>query len=343
MAPKGLKRTAGEARSASASSHSWLSEKVPKVLKTGNQECDSELMRDRACFQDIIDSCLEDKANIACAYAAIQQRKTRVLDLAVQDQGSLFDKISQVDRLPANWIMQWITNHSDLTMPDLVTVFKQDPDAPLHIFLHFTELPAALRLPKQCGVKAVMYNIARDRATALGRSMTFKGSGAVCVDGKLNWKDHGNYKLVFGESPICTSIVHVSSNKAITPPAGVQITKQWFLRANFSDHSAFVECSPIPPIKLAKFFSDAGMETSSQGPFKYPVFCGGSCKPFNERVALAFQQWEADELKKSLGDKEDEQISQFKSDKKKEHLTKARAKAADLLKVLQDKRKIALG
>lgn len=60
--------------------------------------------------------------NIACAYGAIQKRKaSQVLDILTDDLDAKFQKLpSQVDRLPEQWVMKWVSQTSDLSMDDLV-------------------------------------------------------------------------------------------------------------------------------------------------------------------------------------------------------------------------------
>eukprot|EP00969_Alexandrium_andersonii_P121829 5386462-Alexandrium_andersonii.AAC.1 len=181
--------------------HSWLANKVPKVKKSGNADVDARQLADRACFMTVIDACLKDPSMIATAYAAIQKSKeSQVFGIDTHDKAVLFDKVTQADRLPSDWVYQFITQHTDLQMSDLVSILKQDPEGPMKIFIFLTEFPSCMRLPQTACNKMVMYNVAHDRIVAIGnRGEKFKEKGHVTADGTLDFKAHGCYKLTFLE------------------------------------------------------------------------------------------------------------------------------------------------
>lgn len=329
----------------SPSGHSWLADRIPKAPRTGNSERDSLADRDRACFQDIIDACLSDPLNIACAYGAIQRRRaTMNLEVSMGDANSTFAKVTQIDRLDVKWLMQFVTQHTDLTMSDIFKIYKMDTAGPLELFSYLTELPFALRLPKQCLVKWVLFELARDRHRLCGnRGAEFKRRGGVNDDGTINWREHGAYELKF-ENGRCVQVLHRMSGLAATPPEGIIVTTKFVLRNNFSDHLAFVECAPIPPIKLAKFFEmqAAGGAPAIGGPFAYRVCSGGHNKNLNDLAAAKYKEWEREQEKADISKEVTQGMAEAKSAQTKERLKIAREKAAQSLQAKRQKRTITL-
>lgn len=327
------------------SGYSWLAEKVPKIHKTGNDEKDHQLERDRSCFQHVIDACMADPMNIACAYGAIQKRKsTQVLDVLTDDLNAKFQKLpSQVDRLPEQWVMKWVSQNSDLSMDDLVKCYKRDPFAPYAIFIRMTEMPGAMRFPKQCLVKLVCDNLARWRYEALRkRGAEFKKKGALLNDGSIDWKNFGAYKLLFGEDGArVESMVHTASGETLSVQKCVNITKEFVLKNNYSDHAAFVECKPLPPIRIATLWQDLGYAERGVGPFAYEVLSGGANKSFNTKALEVFGAWQFEEERRTSGSNV-EALQDYKSEVTKARLSKARAKAAAQLKQRQESRTIKL-
>lgn len=319
---------------------SWLAEKVSKVAKTGNRDSDAAAESTRSMLQDIIDACLDDSANVNAAFAAIQQRRASAVAGLMCDADARFEKITQVDKLPTTWIMNWLTANTDFTMSDLVKISKNDPDGAAHMFVRLLEYPPAMKLPKACYVKVVMFNLATDRLRETHANAIGKASGWMLANGTLDWKAHGAYQLHFAEDR-CSHITHNTTKLQIAVPAHIHITRQFVLRQNFSDHLAFVECSPLPPLKLVRLFEDAGCKSEGKGPFSYTVLTGGNCKVFNCAAATAYEAWQAED-KKGSNNAETQQYTDYKKEVAKARLAQARAKLCDNLQERKKHRTIML-
>lgn len=323
--------------------HSWLAQRVPKVVRSGNEEKNAELERDRCCLMEVIDSCLEDAGNITVAYQAIQRRKhSLVTGIRTDDAKANFDKISQVDRLDTNWMMQFISQNTDLDMRDLLKVYSYEATGILEIFTFMTELPWALRLPKQCMVKWVMYEMTKDRWSAVGqRGQALKRNGVVKADGSLNWKDWGSYTITF-QDDVAKQVIHKPSGLQKALPDGVVITRAFTLQNNFSDHQAVLVCDPIPPIRLDKFFELTAEGLAATGPFSYKVYGGGHCKAYNELAVTKYKVWQVEEDKKDLGAEADEVLQIAKTAQAKARCAKARVAAKATAQRKKQRRTITL-
>lgn len=321
-----------------------MAERVPKAAKTGNAERDAIAERYRACFMEIIDACMEESVNIACAYGAIQARRTAQSIDSSADANATFAKATQIDRLDVKWLMQFVAQHTDLTMSDTLAIYKADARAPLEVVCYLTELPFALRLPKQCLVKWVLFEVCKQRYLECGsRGAEFKKKGGVNADKTMNWRDHGAYQLKLSEN-VCTQVVHPASGLAIAPPEGVLITTKFVLRNNFSDHLAYVECPPIPQINLAKFFEPTSASSSANvGPYVYSVIGGGHNKNFNDAATKQYQKWEEEQDKNDICREVVDGMAEAKSAEASKRLKTAREKAAESLKLKRQKRSITLG
>jgi hypothetical protein len=283
VATKAAAKPIGQKRERALSSGqlSWLAEKVPRVVKSGNDERDALAERDRCCFQSVIDSCLNDPGNIAAAYAAIEKRKKAASsNILTDDHNARFDKLTQIDRVPTNWLMQFISQHSDLSMGDLLKVYSANATSIVEIFGHITELPTALRLPKQCQVKWVLYEVCKNRVAEVGaRGAKFKAKGALTDSGLVDWKTHGVYQLEFDKGR-ATHVTHMPTKARVAVPEGIVITTQFIMKDNHSDSMASLECPPIPSFKLMRFFTEAAAPSAAGEamPFSYQVLCGGHNK-----------------------------------------------------------------
>lgn len=194
--------------------HTWLAERVSKAAKTWNVERDAIAERYRACFMDIIDACMEGSLNIACAHGASQARRTAQKIESSADANATFAKVTQIDRLDVKWFMQLMAQHTDLTMAGTLDVYKVHARAPLELFCYLPELLFALRLPKQCLVKWVLFEVCKERYVECdSRGADVLKKGGVNADKTMNWRDHGAYQLKITKK-CCTQVVHKASGLA---------------------------------------------------------------------------------------------------------------------------------
>lgn len=105
--------------------------RVPTKKKTGNQVADDEADMQRQLLQDLIDDLIAHPQHIVAVHTAHAKHKHQ--GSATQTEG-MMQSVSVLSRLPQDFMMGFITSHSDLHGGDIVGCMRHDNDSLIHIF-----------------------------------------------------------------------------------------------------------------------------------------------------------------------------------------------------------------
>lgn len=277
MAPKRvLSRQASGGGSLSSAGFTSYADRLPKAKATGNFLEDSQNEANHVYLKEIISRCQRDGSHI-CALHSTLMKRVRALKEQNSDPNECFDPAPNfLIKVDDAWVVNWVVEHSDLNLHEVVAIKKFDSEAPLHLFSYATQLLPTTRLAATCRMKAVLGRVAVSRHDVCGqRLFKFKGRGGLGADGRLNWHKVGSYGLVFaGER--CTHVVHNATNDRVLVPSHVLIHKDFALLSNWSDQLAEVQKPPLPPFRLSSlwavqerkgpFFHCAVRSRKEQGP-----------------------------------------------------------------------------
>jgi hypothetical protein len=258
--------------------HTSLALKVPAVIKTNDPTIDTELESQRYALMTMIDDFVRLPDHILPMRAVLDGRKRKDSD-PHRGVADCFKVVTTFSKLDEAWLAYWVTQHSDLTLANLVAAKRHDKDSTFILASLAAQVPASLKLKSHCRIKVVMYNVLEQRALACGtRIKTFKAQGGITADGAIDLKARGCYTMDFDAEDRCINIAHVASGAFVVPAAHIVITKAFALINNHLDKEAAVVLKPLPPLKLASLFGP------DLGPHVYTHISGGTCAQFDAIV-----------------------------------------------------------
>lgn len=347
-----LKKLASSAAlgSASASSgssvapHHKYSVKFPPVPKNVTDEAEKKTFEGfRECAMSVIDYMIEDPSCALGLFQDLQKARAKAANVvATVDRDDQFSEVTTVGKLEPSWIIQVVSEISDLSVVDIVAATKMDDQSPRHLLAYATAWMPSTKIPHDGIIKEVLKGVVIDRHTMLGsRLAKFKKNKGLKADKSLNWK-FGCYRLDFmGPEPGAKlkSITHCSG--AIVPvEAGGVIDRSWAISHNWSDWEACVVCRPLKPSPLYKFF-----EQSKTGPYAFKKIAGESSE-FKAAVTTradafhAKHQPKADE--KGVEAAVAQQLAEMQTDKRKKGMEEVRKKALETVSVAKRRRTLTM-
>lgn len=318
------------------SQHTAVALRVPKPKKTGNEMVDTSKDAERELLMVLIDNCIWDSSHIMPLHNLLMKR----LASGPQDTGgNSFDKVGLLYSLPEEFLAHFITSVSDMSSLDIVAAKRFDPEAVVIMCKFGLDLPAHLKLPRECMLKDFMMDLLMKRHSDIGSRLSkLKESGTWDASrNQLNFKDKGCYRLTWRDG-ILRSVTHISGAVAELDAAKIQITRAYTMINNFSDRDAALLMEPLPPVHLFGFF-----KASNTGPFAHKQFKGGKAQDWTNFVTNA--RTEFDNARQVGGGGEEvmqAELDKLNKERKSEALDKARRSAKEALDRKMLKRKYNL-
>lgn len=166
----------------------------------------------------------------------------------------MFTVIGTVRQLDEDIVCQWLCRHSDMTIADVMTAKRFDPDAPWQLYAHATALSLALKLPEILRNVEVWKRWSEARHALMKNCLaTFKSSGGLLSSGQLSWMDR-TFTMEFDSDEKLTKITHVVSGVGGILPKGIHITVQHDFKNFWSDADAVIKLAHFPGVKALSLF-----------------------------------------------------------------------------------------
>lgn len=89
-------------------------------MNTGNYEEDQSKEVEADMFQHIIDTLVDEPKHIVPAYNVLSKRVRAISDNTSTTPAQTFNEPTVLGRIPEEFKVQWLTEHSDLTTKDTV-------------------------------------------------------------------------------------------------------------------------------------------------------------------------------------------------------------------------------
>lgn len=181
-----------------------------------------------------------------------------------------FKSVTTFWRFDMKWVINMVSELSDLTVPMITEATKHDEQAPRHLLQFALCYQAGLSIGQNGKVKEVLRSLFHKRHIQLGsRLQDFVKDGGLNADKSINRK-RGVYTLGFGgdlQTSKLTKITHISGDSVET--SGSAVTREWSLTNNWSDYDAMLGMRPLKPTPVSQFFT-----SSKNGPFKFKKMSG---------------------------------------------------------------------
>lgn len=125
-------------------------------MKTGNYEEDQSKEVEADMFQQIIDTLCEEPKHIVPTYNFVSKRVKALPDNSSSVPAETFNELSVLGRIPDDFKLQWLTEHSDLIARDIVQLMKHDAQAANYLIQYATKVQMKFRLPARFKTKEVL-------------------------------------------------------------------------------------------------------------------------------------------------------------------------------------------
>ena len=319
--------------------HHQYAERLPPPRKTGDELIDGDAHTRYDMFKQIVTECIEDDSHVPALFSCLRKRMQAQSQADGVESSQRFKVLTTFRSIEAEWLCEWVSSVSDLSVMDLVTARRFDGDAVLFLASFATQIPLRLNMPPECFVKGVLKRLLDSRTALLGRRLSvFKASGGIKSDGSLNLLQLA-YRPVFDSDDRLTSLLHCSGKEVAVPEA--LISKSWVLVDNYSDWNAHFRKDPMPPVKCHLFYKGS----AAAGPYCVPALTASS-KVFKDSVRQHHDDWTAARLVETGVTANHlaavELIQKQDCDRRQAGAAVARSKALDSLKVKRQRRSIVL-
>lgn len=152
------------------------------------------------------------------------------------------------------WLISWLTQRSDLTDDDMISMKKRDTEAVQQLLQYELQLPLTLKMHPHSKDKAVTKRVLDARANEMRRRLS-KPRASGMSSGVASWKDkYFQFKWTSDAFDAKVTHVHHWNGDVAEVPEHCIITRQHTLQLNWSDWLAQVARSPLPPLKLCDLF-----------------------------------------------------------------------------------------
>lgn len=252
---------------ADSSNHSrtqWIVGRIPEHKKTGNYQTDINNTDNRHAVRSLLTMLLDDDSLAPGLLAEAQRR--RIAMNGVSDERDVFVHSTTLGKLDEDWLISWLTQRSDLTNDDIISMKKRDTEAAQQLLQYELQLPLTLKMNQFSKDKAVAKRVFDARANEMGRRLQ-RFRAADMAAGAASWKDKC-FQFNWTSDTFDAKVTHVHhwNGDVAEVPEHCIITRQHTLQFNWSDWSAQVARSPLPPLKLCDFF-----KAKRNGPWSYAL------------------------------------------------------------------------
>lgn len=241
-----------------------FAERLPKTYRTGVATVDQDRELKRKALLSIIRHLWINEQHVFACKSYLENKSEDDRD-KVACAGK-FKNFGAFGRIDEQWCVQWILNHSKLSMSAIERAKMFDDNAVQQLMTYMLGINACVRLPDACRDIAVASELFQRRASALGDRLKTWKDDAISPNGAIAWSNRGAYDLVWdAEALKVTRIVHRSTKDVADVPPQAPIDQCFNLMANHSDMESFVVYKKISHT-LASFFE------KDKGPFKVAVW-----------------------------------------------------------------------
>lgn len=244
-------------------------------------------------------------------------------------------------KIDEEWLITWLAKRGDITCDDIVNAKKHDSEVVVQLLHYVLQWPPSMRMNQYSKSKVVAERVFHQRADEVGKRLEkFRARGFK--NGAVEWKGKC-YEFVWSDDGTEATVKQVRhwNGEVADVPAHVMITRLHTLQCNWSDFSACVARSPVPPLKLCDLF-----KAKKNGPWSFPAPL--KAKEFEkvcERVDAEAQEQKrkmqmttATSVNETAG-----KLAEMTQEKKAASLQKARKRAQETVAESKKKRVIALG
>lgn len=233
--------------------------KLPKPRRLSDAALDSRSLVDFAALKSVIRTLMENPDRVLPCKGGLDENTIGASRVAAESAEEHWDdELKLVRKVPDWWWVEWLCDASrgHLSKAKVRAIVKRDPDDFENVIFHSLQLPKSAVLPKPCKRRKVSGRTFTKRATLVGNRLTILKDG-ITDDGRVDWRNHGCYKLTWSEQGRAVEVHHQTGTTA-TIPEHVTITKSFQMRENWSDRLANVHLDLKPPVTytLADFFGE---------------------------------------------------------------------------------------
>jgi hypothetical protein len=300
----------------------------------GMGEAEAELL------QQIIGDLKADSRHVLPVYSFIQKRK-RGLTADTADQvlgNAAVFAADTLNKLPDEFKVQWIVDHSDLTAQDLLAMLQKDNQSLNYLIQFAVQIAVRMKLPERLKFVECLKRFLHFRYELCGCRLTkIKERGGI-VDHVFQMALCGSYTMMW-KNGLISEVAHVSGDK-VKVEADAHLAVKYNLVDNIDDFACSLVLPPLPPMRLASFF-----EAKKSGPWKLTNYVGKP-KELQSTVDEIFTAWEAEaRAAMESGETEEVIVKGLQEHKKKAHqenMDKARDMAKAALTARKAKKSVSL-
>ena len=255
----------GSSASASTSALTPYAKKLPRKPKGPNQVVNGDNEAKHGMLMEIISTCQLDYDYIQQLYSKMRERQRSATSDA--KDGMEFRAVSTLGGLDPDWVVDWVSGKSDMTVEEIVGAMESCQQAPYQMLAFAVQHPLTMKWPEQLRGQddtGKWFDVRFDECGT--RLRGFKASGGLAPDGKVDWSK-GSYRPRFCEKNRLKEIEHANED-VITVPAHINIYKGSFsLDFNWDD---WLACFVVPLMRDTPVHSL--FKAEGKGPYKYRCF-----------------------------------------------------------------------
>lgn len=266
-----------------------LLQKVPKVVRTGDETKDSDMNMRRTAFCYVLETLwLKLELSMACQSFLVN----RIDADGKKAQSDEFQELSKLGKLEESWVAYFVSKLTKQTLAKLKDAQAFEDESLKQVLIFLLVAPLSLRMPPECRNKHVCEEVLQSREKDCGlRSKLLMPMPFIVSEKGLNWGACGVYILEWktGEkSAEAAAVVHRPTRTRVALPAAAVVNKEFCIVSNWDDMNAMLVHGPVKH-RISDFF-DKGV-----GPHSVAVW-SGKCAPL---VNLAKTIGEANEQLKN--------------------------------------------
>lgn len=241
---------------------SRLAKQVPKPRVTGDELIDAQRRIQHMYMVELIDVMAKKPETIMALHGLYKSHDLSMISQTKSAPASWTGKYKQVERLPKQWMSEFLLRRSKALNIDAIMTHKKlsdlavaDPDLIARLFYFDTQVVGTIALPAELNDQSVCSQVFHMRAVERGNRLKhFVEAGGLSTDGQLNFSTGGCFKLTFAATGDLTELRHCSGAIA-TVPDHIKITSAYRLVDNHLDHLSKVVNGPAK-YSLSDFFDN---------------------------------------------------------------------------------------